>query len=438
MNKPPFDMKQTWLECIKCGHQADLLQERKFRCPQCGNLYDVMHDFSHLPNADILKQTFADRMMMFNHAFGNVAQSGVWRYKELIMPHLPHEYIVSLGEGSVPILHAGPNLCKWIGIENLWLILEGLTGTGSFKDYGMTVLISVAKAAGIKVVACSSTGDTSAALAAYAAAAGMKCIVILPRGKVTPVQIVQPLANGALVLTADTDFDGCMNIMEFLVRECGAYPGNSLQPSRIEGHQATAFQIAHFFGWNMPDVIALPVGNGSDCSSVGKGMRLLKQLGLVPESSRILGCQSEAACPLAKSWLFNDSQLAWEAAYKPMKVGETTATAARIGNPVSKDKVMREIIASHGAMEIALEQDLNEAVAVCGKDGIFVCPQTGIALAGIRNAVAIGMIGPNETVVAVSTATGLKFTESAARNLEKGIVDLPDCDPASVAKFLQL
>jgi threonine synthase len=401
-------------------------------------LFDVEHDFSGIGDVTTLKRTFAKRMADFSVFSPPWQQSGVWRYRELVMPHLPEEDIVSLAEGNVPILHAGRQLCKWVGIDNLWLILEGMTPTGSFKDFGGTVLISVAKAAGIKAVACASTGDTSAMAAAYAAAAGMKCAVILPAGKVTAVQLAQPLVHGATVITLPGDFDECMRVVRELVACHGVYPANSLNPARIEGHQATAFQVAHFFNWNTPSWIALPVGNGSNCSSVGKGMRLLERLGFVSHKSRILGCQSEAACPLAASWQNNNCLSDWINHYKPMKVGETAATAMRIGNPVSAFKVMREINASDGVMKIASEQDLNEAVAVCGKDGIFVCPQTGTALAGIRNAVSSGIIQKTDTVVAVSTATGLKFTESATRHLEKEIIQLDNCNTSAVAKILQM
>jgi threonine synthase len=366
-------------------------------------------------------------------------QSGVWRYRELIMPFLPPDQIVSLAEGNVPIVRAGHNLREWTGVKNLWLILEGMTPTGSFKDYGMTALMSVAKAAGIKAVACASTGDTSASAAAFAAAARIKCSVLMPAGLVTAVQGVHPAIHGAFIIMLPGSFDDCMRVQQELVANYGVYPANSLNPARIEGHQATAFQIAHYFGWNMPSWIASPVGNGSNCSSVGKGMRLLKERGFVTDTSRILGCQSEAACPLARSWSNSDrTKKGWLECYQPMEVGETTATAARIGNPVSKDKVIREVIASNGAMEIAMEGMLNEAVAVCGSDGIFVCPQTGTALAGIRRAVYRGVIRPYDTVVAVSTATGLKFAESATRHLEKKIVRLDNCNTSSVAKILQL
>ncbi len=449
MNKP-FSTDQTWLSCINCGYKTDLLDERKFRCPRCGDLYDIEHNIN--PAEKSLGQyTSLFDSRIFPGASGKKEaryHSGIWRFQEWIMPHMPEEMIVSLREGNVPIVKAGKNLQSWVGDDlELNIILEGMTPTGSFKDFGGTVLMSVAKAAGISNVCCASTGDTSAMAAAYSAAAGIQCAVILPKGKITPVQLAQPLVHGAKVILLPGNFDDCMKVMQELVAKYGVYPANSLNPARIEGHQATVFQIAQYYGWECPDWIAVPVGNGSNCSSVGKALRLMKKLG-AKTTSKILGCQSEAANPLTKSW---NSTLdfekrcepfvpleKWKSQYKPISVGETTATAARIGDPVSRDKVMREIINSRGAMQIASENDLNEAVAVCGKDGYFVCPQTGIALTGVRNAVRQGWIRKGSRVVVVSTATGLKFTDSAAANLQSNIISTEDCKTETVAKILKV
>ncbi len=447
--KKSFDIKQTWLSCIHCGYRTDLLEERKFRCPKCGDLYDIEHNF------DLARMSLEKYQEIFDSRISSAAlqkkevkyHSGVWRFQEWIMPFMPEKMIVSLGEGNVPIVRAGNNLQKWVGDDiELYIIMEGMTPTGSFKDFGGTVMMSVARAAGVENVCCASTGDTSAMAAAYAAAAGIQCSVILPKGKITPVQLAQPLVHGAKVILLPGDFDACMKVMQELVTRYGVYPANSLNPARIEGHQATVFLISQYFGWKCPDWIAVPVGNGSNCSSVGKALRLLKRFGM-EKTSRILGCQSEAANPLARSW--NSAKEAengdvyaslekWKSCYKPVAAGETTATAARIGDPVSRDKVMREITNSKGAMQVAAERDLNEAVAICGKDGYFVCPQTGIALAGVRNARREGWIRSGARVVVVSTATGLKFTDSAAVNLQSNIISAEDCRTETVARILKI
>ena len=445
----PFNQNQTWLTCINqnCNHKTDLLSERKFRCPKCDSLYDIEHNFK------ILNKSFEDYKKIFDKraasTIGNTDNnprytSGVWRFHEWIMPFLPKENIISLGEGICPIVRAGNNLKKWIGGNiNLFILMEGMTPTGSFKDYGGTVLMSIAKAARIKAVACASTGDTSAMTAAYASVAGITCAVILPKDQITSIQLAQPLVHGARIINLPGDFDDCMRVMQELVKDYDVYPANSLNPARIEGHQASVFQIAQAFNWTLPDWIALPVGNGSNCSSIGKGIRLLENFGL-KKISRILACQSEAANPLATSWKKARSTFTrgkdfikhWEELYKPMQVKTTTATAARIGNPVSRAKVMREITHSNGVLEISSEADLNKAVFKVGLDGHFICPQTGIALAGVRNAVQKGEIKKGETVVVISTATGLKFASSAARNLQKNIINSNNCNTESVAKYI--
>ena len=441
-----FTIDQTWLSCIGCGYKADLLDERKFRCPKCGNLYEVNHNFEN-PNRRLEDYTRTFNRRTYSSDFvecrSPMTCSGVWRFKEWIMPFLPNDLIVSLHEGNVPIVSAGRNLREWIdGDIDLRIILEGMTPTGSFKDFGGTVMMSIAKAAGIKAVACASTGDTSAMAAAYATAADIKCVVILPEGKVTAVQLAQPLVHGAKIITLPGNFDDCMKVLLELVASYGAYPANSVNPARIEGHQATVFQIAQYFGWQLPDWISAPIGNGSDLSSLGKGMRLMQHFGF-KKISRILGCQSEAANPLVRAWDLSKKNRKvslddWRQNYKPIEVGETAATAARIGDPVSREKVMRETIHSRGATMVANEHDLNEAVAVCGKDGYFVCPQTGIALAGVRNAVKEGLIKKYQRVVVVSTATGLKFTETAAAHLQHNIISASDCRTETVAKIMGL
>jgi len=368
--------------------------------------------------------------------------SGVWRFKEWIMPFLPKEDIVTLGEGIVPIVPIGANLKLWLGKPcDAWLIMEGKSPTNSFKDFGMTVLVSVAKAAGIKTLVCASTGDTSASLAAYTGKAGIKCAVILPSGKITPEQILQAKILGATVITLPGSFDDCMQVLQNLVSDYGAYPGNSLNPARIEGHQSTVFLTAQFFGWKFPDWFVNPVGNGSDCSSIGKALRLMKSIGFKAES-RILGSQSEAANPLFTSWQksggIKTTREKWETFYNPTHVGETIATAMRIGNPVSYLKVIREIIASNGGMTQVSDQEAREAVLACALDGHFVCPQSGVALAGLKRALNDRIIKPRERVVVVSTADGLKFTKPFQHCSEENIINAPDCHTKTIAEILNL
>ena len=434
---------ESRLRCIRCGGEKPLLTERKFVCA-CGGLYDVVHDFSWLTPrvVDVWKNNFDNRCKPEH----NLPQcnSGVWRFHELIMPDIPRMDIVSLGEGLFPIWEAGQNLRNWVGGDlKIYILPEGLGPTGSFKDMGGTVAFTVAKKAGIKAVACASTGDTSAMAAAYAAAAGMTCAVVLPKGKVTDVQMAQPIAHGAKVILIPGSFDECMRVVRELVDAERVFPVNSINPTRIEGHQASVFLACQFLGWRMPDAFVVPVGNGSNSSSVGKGMRLLRDLGFVDCTAKLIGVQSEAANPLARSWEsvhvnYGATRLEkWKEIYVPQsEVGETTATAALIGRPVSYEKVMREIVHSDGAILTASEQVLNEAVLVAGQDGHFVCPQTGTALAGLKKAVGFGFVKRGGTVFVVSTATGLKFPNVPVKFGGNRVQEAGTCNTGEVADLI--
>lgn len=447
--KKAFSMDQTWLQCIGCGHKADLLGERKFRCPKCNDLFEVKHNYGFLlsyPPPWSLKNFYDNRAKKPNHRDPAWLRSGIWFFKELVMPHLPEEYIVTLGEGNSPIVEAGKHLRDWLRHDNVWLMLKGVNPSGAFKDDGMTVAISTANAAGIKDTACASTGDTSASGGVYSAAAGMKSTVVLPRNFITSAQMVQPQNSGARIITVPGTFDDCNKIVEKLADMGLVYTINSRNPTRIAGHMATVFQLAQFFEWKMEGWVAAPVGNGSNSSSVAEGLRVARDVLKINVSNcHILGCQSAAANPLARSWntsyLHTDNNKAlqtWRTVYLPIKTGETTATAAKIGAPVSREKVMRGIVEFRGAMETVGEEDLNEAVDVCGLDGHFVCPQTGTAIAGVRNAIGNRIIGKNERIVIISTALGLKFTESAGRGKDIHIINAPDCNTETVAKLMGL
>ncbi|NUM25429.1 MAG: threonine synthase [Candidatus Buchananbacteria bacterium] len=434
------ELETSFLSCIGCGRKADVLTERAFSCPDCGNLYDMIVPvpLHHRP-AD-WKALFA-RKSDFN--------SGVWDFKPWVAPDLSADNIVSIGEGLVPLVEAGRHLKEYIGMPlKLWLSLRGKNPTGSFKDDGMTVLVSIAKAGGVEFIACVSTGDTSASLAAFCAHAGIKCTVILPAGKITPEQLMQVRLFGAQVILLPGTFDDCMRVFRELVKR-GVYPGNSLNPARIQGHQTTVFQAIRQFGWKSLDVVFVPIGNGSNASSVGKALRLLTSLGF-EHQTRIIGCQSNAANPLAISWpniairpdLSADEQAAlvrqWLEIYQPVKVGETMATAMRIGDPVSKRKVMREIIASNGAILDASDQEAYPAVLACAKDGHFVCPQSGVALAGLKKAVSRGLVHEGETVVVICTADGLKFSQPFLEPKGTQPVLADDCQPDTVARLMKL
>jgi threonine synthase len=313
-----------------------------------------------------------------------------------------------LDEGGTNLFWAD-RFGRELGLDELWVKLCGNSHTGSFKDLGMTVLISVVRqmmssGRSIRAVACASTGDTSASLAAYAAAAGIPAIVILPRGKVSTAQLVQPLANGATVLALDTDFDGCMKIVKKLSSQDGIYLANSMNSLRLEGQKTVSIEIVQQFDWEVPDIIIIPGGNLGNVSALGAGFDMLRQLGLITKKPQIIVAQAEAANPLYLACK-ND----WR--FEPITAKPTQASAIQIGNPVSIEKAIRTLKRYDGIVEQANEAELANAAARADRTGMFNCPHTGVALAVLIKLRERGDIKSSNRVVVISTASGLKFTE---------------------------
>src|SRR5690606_28049308 len=299
---------------------------------------------------------------------------------------------------------------KNLGVEDLWVKLCGNSHSGSFKDLGMTVLVSVVKKAvmqgtKIKAVACASTGDTSAALAAYGAAAGLPVVVLLPRGKISTAQLVQPLAHGAMVLGLDTDFDGCMAIVKRLAEEGLVYLANSMNPLRLEGQKTVGIEIVQQFGWHVPDWIILPSGNLGNASALYAGFRMMKELGVIDRYPRLAVAQAENANPMYMAFKAGKKEVA------PMTAKPTQATAIQIGNPVSAPRAMVALQEMNGIVEQASEQELSDAAARADATGMYTCPHTAVGLAVLEKLRAAGTIQSSDKVVCISTANGLKFTE---------------------------
>jgi len=252
-------------------------------------------------------------------------------------------------------------------------------------------------------VACASTGDTSAALAAYCAAAGITSVVLLPRGKISPAQLIQPIANNALTLALDTDFDGCMRLVQQLTEDKKLYLANSMNSLRIEGQKTISYEIVQQFDWEVPDWIFIPGGNLGNVSALYKGFEELIELGIVNHVPNIVCCQAEAANPLYLAYKNN-----WRD-FRPMIAKETQASAIRIGDPVSRSKAIKALMKWGGKVEQASEQELADATARADRTGLFNCPHTGVALAALIKFVERGEIKPKERVVVISTAHGLKF-----------------------------
>ena len=377
-----------------------------YRCPACGGLLQVSHDMAALRGRSpaAWMRLFDDRYKRTSWPYG----SGVWGKKEWICPEIRDENVVSMDEGGTNMLWAD-RYGQELGVGDLWIKLCGNSHTGSFKDLGMTVLVSVVKqmmadGRNIRAIACASTGDTSAALAAYAAAAGIPAVVILPRARVSAAQLVQPLANAALVLALDTDFDGCMAIVQRLATEEGVYLANSMNSLRLEGQKTLSVEIVQQFDWEVPDVVIVPGGNLGNVSAIGAGFEMMIELGLTTKRPRLVVAQAEAANPL-----YLASQRHWE--FEPVRAKPTIASAIQIGNPVSIGRAVRTLQRFNGIVEQASEAELADASARADRTGMFSCPHTGVALAALEKLVARGDVRASDRVIVVSTANGLKFPE---------------------------
>lgn len=412
---------RAWFQCIKedCGATYPLNQII-YRCERCQSLLEVRHDLEALKrrSAEAWMKLFDDRYRSNAWPYG----SGIWGKKEWVLPELKDDNIVSLYEGGTNLFWA-ERFGKVIGLDDLWVKLCGNTHSGSFKDLGMTVLVSqvkqmIADGAPIKAVACASTGDTSAALATYCAAAGIPSIVLLPKGKISTAQLVQPIANGSLVLSLDTDFDGCMKVVQEITKDPTIYLANSMNSLRVEGQKTVGIEIVQQFDWELPDVFIIPGGNLGNVSALGGGLLMMKELGLISKLPRIVVAQAERANPLYRSFQKKF------ASFEPVQAQKTLASAIQIGNPVSVEKAIRVLKQFDGLVEQATEEELADACALGDRTGMFNCPHTGVALAALIKLVRRGQIEKGERVVVISTAHGLKFTDFKVRYHEK-TMDFP-------------
>jgi len=335
--------------------------------------------------------------------------SGVWGKREWVLPVVHEDNIVSMYEGNTNLFWA-ERYGRELGLDELWLKLCGNSHTGSFKDLGMTVLVSmvkemIARGKSIPAVACASTGDTSAALAAYGAAAGVPTIVFLPRGKISMAQLIQPVANGAIVFALDTDFDGCMEIVKQVSQKDGVYLANSMNSLRIEGQKTVGIEIIQQFDWKVPDWMIIPGGNLGNVSALARGMDMMLELGLIDRVPRLCVAQAESANPLYLSYK-TDFRV-----FEPIAARKTLASAIQIGNPVSIKKAIDALKRYNGVVEQASEMEIAEACASADRTGLFNCPHTGVALAALKKLVEAGTIAKSDKVVVLSTAHGLKFTD---------------------------
>ncbi|MDP7080577.1 MAG: threonine synthase [Candidatus Undinarchaeales archaeon] len=398
------------LRCIACDREIP--DGIRYTC-DCGGLLEVRYD---LAATGASKEAFASR------------PPGVWRYRELL-PVAPDVTPVSLEEGNTG-LHRCKRLASELGSGPLWMKNEGENPTGSFKDRGMTVGVTVARELGASFVGCASTGNTSASLSAYAARSGMRCLVILPVEKIAKGKLSQAIAHGAEIIGIEGGFDVAMRLIKEACDRYDIYLLNSLNPYRLEGQKTLGFEVVEALGWEVPDWIVLPVGNAGNISAIWKGLKELRELGIIDRLPRMAGVQAAGAAPIAAMVREGRDDFA------PVLAPETLATAIRIGNPVNWPKAIRAIKESNGtALAVSDESILSAQRRLARQEGLFVEPASASPIAGLEALLEEGTIGADERVVCVTTGTGLKDPNIVIDRYPDPIVRI-DADIEEIGKVI--
>ena len=382
--------------CIGCGSVTGSAA-RDFRCSECGNLLEITDSSWNSRNPIVLKSLWRERRTL-NAALD---LSGVWRFRELLPAPQSEEHVVTLREGNTP-LYELPQSSRATGVARLYAKHQGMNPTGSFKDAGMTVAATFARQSGYHWVACASTGNTSASMAAYAARGGMRSLVLVPEGKISWSKLSQALDYGALTCQLRTDFDGCLRLLQELVRRAPVYQLNSINPFRLEGQKTLALELLEQLDWEPPDHIIVPGGNLGNSSAIGKALLEMLEIGLIPRLPKLSVIQAEGANALVRTLR--------EAGGKHLVSvqAETRATAIRIGNPASWEKAVNVLQATCGACEQVSELEIAQAKAEIGAEGIGCEPASAVTLAGLKKLLQQGFVKPEETVVLVLTGNLLK------------------------------
>jgi len=397
VSPPPPAAGLTRLVCEDCHAELGEL-DPSVRCPACNGLLEVRHNPPELRGQD-LRDLFDKRIgPPTTHPDPS---SGVWRFRELVLPGA--DAPVSYPEGNTPLL-VREAASRWAGLPDLAFKHEGMNPTGSFKDRGMTVAITQALRIGARAVACASTGNTSASLAAYAAQAGLPCYVLVPAGRVARGKLAQTVGFGARVLSVRGDFDACLRLLDQAAGGLGWYLANSINPFRIEGQKTIVFELLQQLGWEPPDWIVLPGGNLGNTAAFGKALTEAQGLGLIGRLPRLAVVQAEGAAPFAKSYSGR-----FEKRYEVQ--AETVATAIRIGNPASWTRAVRAIEATRGVVLSVPDQEILTAKAEIDHAGVGCEPASAASLAGLRQLVATGAVGLRERAVAILTGHMLKDPE---------------------------
>ncbi|WP_456481979.1 threonine synthase [Methanopyrus sp.] len=397
------------LECVECGSEFE--DDSLVRCPECGGLLEVALRYDEI---DVSRSTFEGRRL------------GVWAFRELLPVNTDDP--VTMSEGGTG-LHPCPRLGEELGVGELFVKNEGENPTGSFKDRGMTVGVTKAVELGAEVVACASTGNTSASLAAYAARADLTCAVLLPVGKVALGKLAQALFHGARVIPVDGNFDDALDVVKELADEGVVYILNSVNPFRLSGQRTIAYEICLQLNWEVPDAVVVPVGNAGNISAIWQGFLDLYRLGIIDELPRMYGVQAEGAKPVVEAIRRGKEDI------EPDPEPETVATAIRIGNPVNAVKALRAIRCSGGwAVEVSDEEILSAQRELATREGIFVEPASAASIAGLKKFVEDGEIDAGERVVCVTTGHGLKDPETVME-----VCELPEPvepDPETIRRLI--
>jgi len=389
---------QSDLKCINtaCGARYGIT-EVLYNCPTCGGLLEAQYDFGR-PDAAALKRTWRERRM----SNAPLDQSGVWRYRELFPFIEDDRHIVTLREGNTPLL-SGPHAASYGGLDQIAFKHQGFNPTGSFKDNGMTGGVAQARRLGMKRVACVSTGNTSASMAAYASAGGLEPLIFIPHGNISYGKLAQALEYGAKTFQVEANFDQILALVRVLAERLGIYLLNSINPFRIEGQKSIVIEMMDQRDWHSPDWIVLPGGNLGNTSAFGKGLREMRELGLIDRLPRLAVVQAEGASPFYE-YMRCKGKTPFHATEHP----ETLATAIKIGDPVSWPKAQFEVETTDGVVERVTEQEIADAKAIIGQCGIGCEPASAATLAGIRKLTAAGVIARDADVVAVLTGNVLK------------------------------
>jgi threonine synthase len=389
----------AFLRCTEtdCSNKYPV-SERYYSCPECAGLLDIDYDFQFAPPPDLLKSTFRNRKLDSEPTF----RSGVWRFHELL-PFLPDiSRAVTLFEGNTPIYEA-PLSSVYCGLAGIRFKHQGMNPTGSFKDNGMTTGVTAARENGAAAVACASTGNTSASMAAYAARAGLEAVVFVPAGRISYGKLAQALEYGARVLELEGSFDDAMRIVRELAVETPLYLLNSVNPFRLEGQKTIIIEMLEQLDWVAPDWIILPGGNLGNCSAFGKALHELSSLGFIDRVPRLAVIQAKGAAPFYRLFRSED-----RGRLIPIDHPATLATAISIGNPVSWPKALRSLEWTNGVVEEVSENEIAEAKAVIGRDGIGCEPASAVTLAGAKQLASRHIIDREASVVCVLTGNLLK------------------------------